>query len=490
MNDQHDLSLILRSHFPLVRIETFEESRMLALLERVCNLEEMVLFTWSVADGVRRRGRQDVITQTYNLVDALRHIDKTPQNGVYVLLDAMPFLEDPLNLRLIKEIAQDYKSCARTLVLVGHEIRLPPDLTRFSANFSLSVLDVNGVRTIIREEAQLWLGETGNKAKADEEAVNLMAQHLAGMARDDARRLVRQAIQANGMIDMEDIGRILQVKHKSLGDAGTLELELDTGSFAEVGGQAKLKHWLNLRKSAFIDAVPGLDTPKGILILGVQGSGKSLAAKAVAGSWGVPLLRLDIASLYNKFHGETERNVRAALECAEAMAPCVLWIDEIEKGLATDGGSSDGGVSRRLLGTLLTWMAERKARVFLVSTANDISQLPPELLRKGRIDEIFFVDLPDADVRREILEIHLRRRKLSAAAFEVDRIVTATDGFSGAEIEQALVGALYQAHAERVAIDTEHVLQEVRRTRPLSVVMAEHVAALREWARERTVAAH
>ncbi len=208
----------------------------------------------------------------------------------------------------------------------------------------------------------------------------------------------------------------------------------------------------------------------------------------MAGSWGLPLLRLDFGTLYNKYHGETERNLREALKQAETMAPCVLWIDEIEKGLSTDG--SDSGTSRRVLGTLLTWMAENDERAFLVATANDIETLPPELLRKGRMDEIFFVDLPDLDTRRRIFEIHLKKRELNTAAMDMDSLAAACDGFSGAEIEQAVVSALYASHARGEPPDPRALLKEIRDTRPLSVVMAERVGALRAWAAERTVAAN
>ena len=221
----------------------------------------------------------------------------------------------------------------------------------------------------------------------------------------------------------------------------------------------------------------------------IKPAGKSLAAKTIAGAWGVPLLRLDFATLYNKFHGETERNLRAVLQSADAMAPCVLWIDEIEKGLATDGGDSDGGVSRRVLGTLLTWLSERKARVFMVATANDITGLPPELLRKGRFDEIFFVDLPLPPARVEIFSIHLRRRQLDPAAFDLRQLAEAADGFAGAEIEQAIVSSLYESHASNQPISTASLVAELQRTRPLSVVMAEKIEDLRAWAAERTVMA-
>ena len=219
---------------------------------------------------------------------------------------------------------------------------------------------------------------------------------------------------------------------------------------------------------------------------GVQGCGKSLAAKAAATAFGAPLLRLDFGALYNKYHGETERNLRESLQTAEVMAPCVLWLDEIEKGLAT--GEGDSGTSHRVLGTLLTWMAERKSLVLLVATANNIDALPPELIRKGRFDEIFFVDLPTPEQRAEILTIHMRRRGLEARG---DRgpLVAASETFSGAEIEQAVVAALYAAHASAQQATAAHVLAETRRTRPLAVLMREHIAHLRAWAAGRTVPA-
>ena len=226
-----------------------------------------------------------------------------------------------------------------------------------------------------------------------------------------------------------------------------------------------------------------------MLLLGVQGCGKSMLAKATAAGFGVPLLRLDFGTLYDKYHGETEKNLRSALAAAEQLAPCVLWIDEIEKGLASSGSGEDGGVSRRVLGYLLTWMAERKGAVFIVATANQVNELPAELLRKGRFDEIFFVDLPDAEARGEVLKVHLAKRGLQAEDFDLDTLVEAAQGFSGAEIEQAIVSALYTAHAEQKPLDTPLLLQEIHGTRPLSVIMAEQVTALRAWARERTVPA-
>ncbi len=248
-----------------------------------------------------------------------------------------------------------------------------------------------------------------------------------------------------------------------------------------------LSLWLEQRSQALHGKQAGLDRPKGILLLGVQGGGKSLAAKAVAGHFAVPLLRLEFGAMYNKYIGETEKNLRRALETAEVMAPCVVWMDEIEKGIAR--GDSDDGVSRRILGALLTWMAEQDSGVFIVATANDIERLPPELMRKGRLDEIFFVDLPDLPTREAVFSIHLRRRNMAPSGFELRRLASASEGFSGAEIEQAVVSALYTARARDTSLNDDHLLEELERTQPLSVVMAEQIDYLREWARDRTVPA-
>jgi SpoVK/Ycf46/Vps4 family AAA+-type ATPase len=233
----------------------------------------------------------------------------------------------------------------------------------------------------------------------------------------------------------------------------------------------------------------GLDFPRGILLLGVPGCGKSLSAKAVAMEWELPLLKLDPSNLYNKFIGESEQNFKRAMKAAERMAPVVLWIDELEKAFAT-GGDADGGVSQRILGSFLSWMQDRQGDVFIVATANDISKLPPEFLRKGRFDEIFFVDLPDGETRKEIFRIHLGSREQDVDLFDLEQLTASTEGFSGAEIEQVVVSGLYTAFTADEPLSTEILVAESRRTRPLSVTMAEHIARLREWARTRAVSAN
>jgi SpoVK/Ycf46/Vps4 family AAA+-type ATPase len=314
-------------------------------------------------------------------------------------------------------------------------------------------------------------------------------RNLRGLSHDDARRIVRKLIYDDGALSQADVAELARAKFELLNKDGLLHFEYETARFADVAGLASLKRWIAQRRAAFLGlkSAGKLDPPKGVLLLGVQGCGKSLAAKATAGGFGVPLVRLDFGTLYNKYHGETERNLRESLRHAEQLAPCVLWVDEIEKSLAS--GDNDDGVSRRVLGYLLTWMSERREAVFLVATANQVQDLPAELLRKGRFDEIFFVDLPDDSTRREIFSIHLARRELKPGDFDLGALAAAADGFSGAEIEQAVVSALYAANADKSTIAQAHILAALRETRPLSVLMAEQVAALRAWAQGRTVSA-
>ena len=492
MKDIKELEALLATKMPIVAIESHAEGKILEMFERFARLNERSLWRWSVTDGLRRVDGKDSAYNTARIEDALRHIEKSPANAIYVMLDAHKFIEDPVVLRQIRDIAAKTESTHRMLVFLSGRLKVPEEISRVTARFRPSLPDAKRISEILNEEARRYRESTGEQVRANREALEVLLQHLGGLTEEDVQRFARMAIRDDGAISGADIATVLKAKHELLAGSDVLALETGIPDIDQLGGLANLKRWLKVRREVFMNPSPDspLPAPKGVLLLGVQGAGKSLAAKCVAGAWQLPLFRMDFGALYQKYHGETERNVREALEVAGAMAPCVLWMDEIEKGIAGDaGGDSDGGVSRRVLATLLTWMNERAARVFVVATANDISQLPPELLRKGRFDEIFFVDLPNGAGREEILRIHLARKKQQPAAFDLGRLALASEGFSGAEIEQAIVAALYEAHAEKKALDTQAIEREMQRTRPLSVVMAEKVAALRAWARERTVSA-
>jgi SpoVK/Ycf46/Vps4 family AAA+-type ATPase len=494
MQDLHDLALILDAGVPLVVIETHEERRALELVTQFAITRDWTVFTWSATAGLRREPPdpdQPHPTGTRKPDGVLAHIQDNPVAGLYVLFDFYPYLADaPLNVRLLREIAQQALPRPLHLILVGSRCELPEELHHLSARFRLRLPDQTALEQLVREEAQAWgAANRGARVRSDRRNLERIVQNLRGLTEQDARRLVRTAIWDDGALTEEDLPKLNKAKFELLNLSGVVHFEFETAPLADLGGLQRLKAWLAERQDAFLSrgAAASLPPPRGILLLGVQGSGKSLAARVIAGIWGVPLLRLDMGTLYNKYYGESERNLREALSLAEHMAPCVLWIDEIEKGLAT--GGDDGGTSQRMLGTLLTWLAERTAPVFLAATANDIQQLPPELMRKGRVDEIFFVDLPKAPARETIFAIHLRKRRLDPGRFDRAALARLSEGFSGAEIEQAVVSACYGAAAAGRTAGQADVERALASTRPLSVVMAESVQALRDWARDRAVAA-
>jgi ATP-dependent 26S proteasome regulatory subunit len=496
MSDQkHDLALVLRSRAPLVVIETADESRVLDMLRSLSVSQALgdylPLFRWTITDGLQRL---DIELEPQSLNsepgNVLRHIRAVTKPGLYVLLDFHPFLDDPVHVRLLKDICIQYGQSPRQIILISHQINVPSELEQYSARVDLALPSDDERALIVRNVvAEFVDANPGRQVQVDPKAHALLVKNLAGLTYADTTRLARNAVFMDGAITRTDIPGVMQAKYELLNSSGALQFEYDTARFSDVGGLERLKTWLARRRAAFKrDAsAKHLDPPRGALLIGVQGCGKSLAAKATAAIFGVPLLRLDIASLYDKYHGETERKLREALSTADVMSPCVLWIDEIEKGLAGRGGET--GTSQRVLGSLLTWMAERNGQVFVVATANAIDQLPPELVRKGRFDEIFFVDLPAQSVRASIFAIHLAKRKLALSAFDVETLAAHAKGFSGAEIEQSIVAALYAAHAKGESLTTAHIADEIKATRPLSVVMAERIAELRAWAAKRTVPA-
>ena len=390
------------------------------------------------------------------------------------------------NVRYLKDIALEFENLKNTVVLISHELSVPRDIGRLTATFDLRLPSDEELISLVRLQAKDWSEQNhGKKVRTDTKTLDKLIANLRGVSHADATVLIRHAIFSDGAITESDIPEVNRLKFELLDSEGVLRFEYDTEHFRDVAGLNNLKRWLKLRKEAFIGT--DVDRPKGVLLLGVQGGGKSLAAKAIAGYWGLPLLRLDFGTLYNKFFGETERNLRNSLKQPELMAPCVLWMDEIEKGLAT--GHSDNATSQRVLGTLLTWMAENQSSVFIVATSNDISSLPPELVRKGRLDEIFFVDLPDDAIRREIFRIHLRKRDLDPKSFDLASLSAATEGFTGAETEEAIVSSRYLASSRGDVVGNEDVLAAVNRTYPISVLRAESIAQLRNWANGRTVPA-
>ncbi|MEM9620727.1 MAG: AAA family ATPase [Pseudomonadota bacterium] len=492
MADTKDLNVLLDAGIPIIGIESPDEPRVLAMLLRFAMQRQLAFYEWSVTRGLRLSGFGERVGTAddveYAEPDAvLQHVAQTPGPGLYVLCDFHPYLsEDPKHVRYLKDIALAHKERPNTIVLVSHKLDIPPELGRLTANLQLRLPSDEELLTMVRAQAQEWAeSHQGQKVRTDSATLNKLIANLRGVSHSDAQVLIRRAIYGDGAITESDIPAVNKLKFDLMDSEGVLHFEYDTEQFSDVAGLLNLKQWLKVRRAAFLETTR--DRPRGVLLLGVQGGGKSLAAKAVAGFWSLPLLRLDFGTLYNKFFGESERNLRNSLKQAELMAPCVLWMDEIEKGLAV--GQSDNATAQRILGTLLTWMAENDNAVFIVATSNDISGLPPELMRKGRLDEIFFVDLPDQVTRQEIFRIHLAKRDLDPKAYDLAALADAAVDFTGAEIEEAIVSARYLAGDRQEGITQADIGAALGRTYPISVLRAESIQALRTWAKDRTVPA-
>lgn len=491
VQDLSDLTALINSRISLLVIETQDELFAVESLKSIASEIGHPFFTWTATEGLHRQ-ESGYGPQKHNILpkDLLANIKAGGLSGIYLLLDFHPYLQDPVTVRLLKEVVLAAEKKRQTIILLSRRISLPPELDYLSAAFNLDLPGKEQLKEVVIEELYAWSRDNGGRSpQIQKAAIDAIVSNLHGLSISAAHRLVKQSIHNDGALTERDVPTLLQNKIELLNRSGVLSFEPNTAGFADIGGLENLKEWLMKRKPVFRAEmeIPGLPAPKGIMLLGVQGCGKSLAAKVVAGTWQVPLLRLDLGSLYNKYIGETERNTRESLKTAEALAPCVLWVDEIEKGIST--GSDDNGISQRVLGTLLTWMAEQTAAVFIVATANDVQALPPELIRKGRLDEVFFVDLPGAAIRREIFTIHLKKRRLEPNTFDLDVLVAASEGFSGSEIEQAVVAGLYSALGGTGHLDSELLLNELGATRPLSIIMTEKIAALRAWAADRTVSA-
>jgi AAA+ superfamily predicted ATPase len=488
-----DLALLVRSRYGLIVVDSDEDERVATLLRLAADHLSLALFRWSRAGGLRRDGNDNAVYGTTNIEQTLAHIGGARIPALYHLDGVGSLLENPAVADRLKEVAAGYADHAGALVISGSSRTLPEPLPRQSATLSITAPDLDEYGALLER----LLRDIGQRQRVrvdlqPGDRVRLLT-HLKGLTLLEAEKVLTRAIIEDGCLSADDIAHVLTAKKEIVEREGVLEYYPVEDTLAAVADLAGLKGWLAKRKVMITDAARaesmGLSFPKGVLLIGVPGCGKSLCAKAVAMEWGLPLLKLDPGALYNKYIGETERNFRRATDVAERLAPCVLFIDELEKAFAS-GGSEDGGVSQRVLGSFLSWLQDRKADVFTVATANDVSRLPPEFLRKGRFDEVFFVDLPNAEGREEIVRIHLARRKQDPAAFDVAGIACATDGFSGAEIEQVIVAGLYTALADRTELTNDLLLRETAATRPLSETMAERVSALRAWAEGRTVRAN
>jgi hypothetical protein len=489
---RHELGLLIRAGHPLLAVETWEEERLESVLRHVVGQLGLAFFVWTAGRGLSRDGYANLMHDSQDPLKALQTIETMNLEGVWLFKDLHGFLDQPEVVRRIRDMAGAKTQQKRTLVLAAPQLELPPLLEKVAARYRLAPPDVKELRKLVHDVVNHFGRLQRVRVELSDTEYRRLVDGLKGLTLFEAERAVTEAVLDDMALTGDDVRSVQRAKRDLLAKGGVLEYLPPREDAPKLGGLGAFKAWIQKREGALSPEAKafGLPPPKGVVLLGVQGCGKTMAARAVAEAWGLPLLKMEPGRLYDMYIGASEKNLEESLWLAEHLAPCVLLVDEIEKGFAQGVGSTaDGGLSKRILGRLLGWLQDRTAAVFVVATCNAVHELPPEMLRKGRFDEIFFVDLPDEGERREILALHLEQRDRDPEAFDLDALARVSEGFSGAELEQAIVSALYTAFARGSDLTTDLLADEIGSTRPLSVTRREAVEALRAWARERAVPA-
>jgi len=490
-----DIDVLIRARYSLLYVVSWEERRVLAALREIVVGQDKTFYTWSetmgLKDGTKILAPGAADSRTRDPLHVLDAIRSSAEPAVYVLKDFHVFLNHNYPhassvIRKLRDLADALHTAYATVILVSPVLQLPEELKKDVTVIDYELPGLRELDGLLTRALDSVRGQEGVDAALSAEQRERLLKAALGLTLTEAENVFAKCIVEKGRFDVD---LIVGEKQQLIRKSGTLEYFESREQVEDIGGLDILKAWLQNRALAFTEKAQkfGLPAPRGILLLGVQGCGKSLTAKAVAHLWRLPLLRLDVGRIFAGLVGSSEENMRRAIQMAETVSPCVLWLDEIEKGLAgiQSSGYADSGVTARVFATLNTWMQEKTKPVFVVATANDISQLPPELLRKGRFDEIFFVDLPAECERREIFDIHLKKRKRNPDDFDLDRLAVESRGFSGAEIEQVVISALYSAFEENRDLNSDDLLAALQQTVPLSVTMKEDIDLVRHWAKGR-----
>jgi len=496
MTIPQEIETLIRARYPLIYIVSSEEARVQELISQIAQRRQKILIEWSATTGLVPAGtslqsQKFRASPTRDPLKALDEVIDQVEPAIFLFKDFHPLLtrNEQVVVRRLKETALHLKESYKTIVLVSPVLEIPPELEKEITVLNFPLPGPEELGLLLDNIVEELRDNSGFGVDLDQAGRERLLQAALGLTLSEAENVFARMIVLRQRLSAEDVPEIAAQKEQIIRKNGLLEYCTTDEDFNRVGGLGLLKDWLNKRSVAFGAEARafGLPAPKGIFLLGVQGCGKSLCAKAVARLWQLPLLRFDMGRMFGSYVGSSEENVRRAIAVAESVAPVILWVDEIDKAFAGSqgSGSSDAGTAARVFGTFLTWLSEKRAPVFVVATANDIAHLPPELLRKGRFDEIFFVDLPSPEERAEVFRIHLLRRGREPEQFDLPALIAASHGFSGAEIEEALTSALYDAFYERELLGTNHVMRALHETIPLARTMEEQITRLRQWAAGR-----
>ena len=496
MNFQTEIETLIRARYPILYIITSEEMRVQNILVEIAAKRQKKVFEWTYSSGIVPAGtsiqsQKSRNTATKDPLAALDMVIDQVEPAIFLFKDFHPFLtrNNFAVIRRLKDIAMHLKNSFKTIVLISPVMEIPAELDKEVTVINFLPPSKEDLGVLLDKIVEDLQGMKQVEIALDEEGRERLLQAALGLTLGEAENVFAKIVVKNQRLSADHVNEVFAEKQQIIRKSGLLEYYATDEDFTSVGGLAVLKDWLNKRVVAFTAEAHafGLPAPKGILLLGVQGCGKSLCAKAVSRLWQLPLLRFDMGRMFGSLVGSSEENVRRAITVAESIAPVVLWVDEIDKAFvgSQSSGVTDGGTTARVFGTFLTWLSEKRAPVFVVTTANDVSQLPPELLRKGRLDEIFYVDLPSDEERAEIFRIHLTKRNRRPEDFDFADMVAASPDFSGAEIEEAIISALYDAFYGKQELATAHVIAALSQTVPMAKTMAEKITAQRNWAHGR-----
>ncbi|MBN2455331.1 MAG: AAA family ATPase [Sedimentisphaerales bacterium] len=495
--EMSELEVLIRARYPLIYVISWEEQRVLEQVSRIAARLDKKVFEWSINIGlvpagtnIQSQKHRDTATQDplVALGNVIEHVDP----ALYVFKDFHPFLkcQNMSIIRRLREVASSLKNTYKTIIIVSPMFEMPAELEKDLTILDFDLPKEKDLAKLLSHIIEEVKDNPKLNVKIDPKTREQIIHALLGLTLTEAENVLAKTLVKNRGLDEKSLVIINAEKKQIIRKNGLLEYYDADDTMESVGGLDQLKSWLKKRSVIFSDQARafGLPAPKGVLLLGVQGCGKSLMAKTISNIWQLPLLRFDVGRVFGSLVGSSEQNMRRAIQVAESVSPVVFWIDEIDKafrGSRGSGAATDAGTSSRVFSTFLTWMSEKKTPVFVVATANDVSALPPELLRKGRFDEIFFVDLPFFNERKEIFRVHLSKRKMDSAKFDLDKLARTSVGYSGAEIEEAIVNGMFNVFYEKTDLTTKRLLESIQQTVPLSKTMSEDIDALRKWAEGR-----
>ncbi|MEA3404071.1 MAG: AAA family ATPase [Armatimonadota bacterium] len=489
MDASQRIDVLIRARYSILYVVSWEEERVEKALKSIAGKRDKQMFTWTITRGMVQEGGKQSDPSTTDPLRALDFAMEHKDPALFVLRDFDPFLDDPTVERKLRDVARAFRASYKTLIIVSPVLEIPNHLEKDVTVIDFPLPDQEELQKLLAGIVKQVEGNPNIRIQLDEEGREQLVKAGLGLTASEAEDAFAKAVVLNARLGPEDIEVVLTEKEQIIRKSGILQFYSAEERFGHIGGLDSLKQWLGKRGKAFTEAARkfGLPQPKGVLLIGVQGCGKSLSAKAVSSLWRLPLLRLDVGSVFSGVVGSSEQNMRRAMRLSESIAPCILWLDELEKGFSGTQSSSfsDAGTTARVFGSFITWLQEKTEPVFVIATANDITALPPELMRKGRFDEIFFIDLPSESEREEIFRIHLEKRDRDPSKFDIAQLAQASEGFSGSEIEQVVISGLYDAFDEQRELTTQHMLSSIESTVPLSDTRREDIDALRSWAETR-----